>query len=79
MLEKAAENNASEVCAKVLQLETTVCMERITKRGHKDEAKLKKARGSVQAEIIAYNAAGSVGEAYRELARKRRKRYIREY
>ena len=79
MTEKAVEEKANDVVSKLLQFANTPPMKRMTEITQNEKVTHKKARGSVRADIFTYNAPGTVGVAYRNLAQKRRASYIRDY
>ena len=60
-------------------MDKNVIPDLLKNEGETKEAKHTKPRGSVGADLFAYNDQGTVGMAYRDLAKRRRQSYIREY
>ena len=79
LLKNAGDTMENDLISKLLLLGNTPSQKSLIEIDQIEEAKHKKARGSVGAELFAYNDQGTVGLAYRNLAKRRRESYIREY
>ena len=71
--------DSNDIVTKLLQLANTPSKKRQIQMDESEDAKNKKAHGSVRAEIFTFKARGTVGVAYRKMVFERRANHIREY